>query len=61
MREFIIKGCTDLVVIDCNPSQECKRYHENSCLQINIGDKTIIKRVKDGTSPTSRSTEPPTA
>lgn len=31
-------------VIDMTPSKECKEYHENSYIQVNVDGKTIHKR-----------------
>lgn len=32
------------IVVDCKPSKECKEYHENSYIRININGKNVIKR-----------------
>ncbi len=31
------------IALNATPSKECKEYHENSCIQINIENKTILK------------------
>jgi hypothetical protein len=36
---------TNPSAIDTNPSKECRKYHENSCIQINIDDQTIVKKI----------------
>lgn len=33
------------IALDAKPSKECEDYHKNSCIQINISDKTILKKV----------------
>jgi hypothetical protein len=33
------------IAIDIKPSNECKQYHENSYIQTNIEDTTILKKV----------------
>jgi hypothetical protein len=45
--EFIYKpekyeGCK---AIDIKPSEELKKYHKNSVIQINTNDKTYFKKV----------------
>lgn len=32
-------------VIDVKPSKELQEYHKNSCVQINVGEKTYIRKV----------------
>ena len=33
------------IAIDCKPSKELREYHENSLIQINIGENSYIKKV----------------
>lgn len=47
MKEINIKGSNDCIAIDVKPSEECKKYHENSYIQINVGKKNILKSDKD--------------
>ena len=32
------------IAINATPSKECKEYHKNSCIQINVNDENILKR-----------------
>lgn len=47
MKGYVIKGCSDLKVIDAKLSEKCKKYHENSSIQINMNNKTYIRKIKD--------------
>ena len=47
MNRFIIKGNSDCVAIDCKPSEELKRYHQNSSIQINIDGETYLRKAED--------------
>ena len=38
------------IALDATPSKECREYHENSCIQIDVGNKTIHKRCGTPTS-----------
>lgn len=47
-REFIYRPekYPGPIANDMKPSKELKKYHENSCIQINHEGKTILKKVK---------------
>ncbi len=33
------------MAIDVKPSKECREYHENSCIQVNIDGKSYVKKI----------------
>lgn len=33
------------IAINATPSKELKEYHENTCIQINIGDQSYVKKI----------------
>ena len=48
MTEFIYRpdNYRGPVALDATPSKECRKYHENSCVQINLAGKTEIRPCK---------------
>lgn len=44
---FVIKGSKESIALDATPSEECKEYHRNSCIQINHDDKTYLMRCSE--------------
>jgi hypothetical protein len=45
MDEFVYRpeNYIEPIALDAKPSEECERYHKNSCIQINI-DKEYFKK-----------------